>query len=279
MHPLIQEVTKMKYGCQFEGIPNLQEKFPSFTIIPPIESCLIRIIDSLQFLPGSLSSLVETQKKEFADQSKAFLMFYHVFRTLGYDKEQIAFLLKKNEFPYKWPDLFDKLNTRSWDMPMKTYPNFAWLHTPFIHQCLHLYLICNVVQLADILAAFVNKIMPTHHIFPWWLWGGPSLSFKVMLFFLKDTPYHLVEIPDPNMTCVFAHAVRGGQSLISKRYSKANENTKILYLDTNNLYIFRMSRKLPVDDFKWEVKVLIQQALADLLNYWRSWIRVGVAAF
>ena len=86
------------------------------------------------------------------------------------------------------------------------------------------------------------KIMLTHHIFPWWLWGGPSLSFKAMLFFLKDTPYHPVEIPDPNMACVFTHAVRGGQSLIPKHYSKADETTKILYLDVNNLYGFGMSR-------------------------------------
>ena len=110
MHLLIQEVTKMKYECKFEGIPNSCEKFLSFTIIPPIESCPIRIIDSLQFLPGSLSSLVETHKKEFTDQSKAFPMFFHVFCTLGYDEEQIAFLLKKNEFPYEWLDSFEKLN-------------------------------------------------------------------------------------------------------------------------------------------------------------------------
>ena len=69
----------MKYGCEFEGIPNSREKFLSFTIIPPIENSPIRIIDSLQFLLGLLSSLVETHKKEFADQSKAFLMFFHIF--------------------------------------------------------------------------------------------------------------------------------------------------------------------------------------------------------
>ena len=150
MHPLIQEVAKMKYRCEFEGIPNSREKFLSFTIIPPIESCLIRIIDSLQFLPGSLSSLVETHKKEFQDQSKAFTMFYHIFRTLEYDEEQIAFFIKKNEFLYEWLDLFEKLNARNWDMPMKEYPNFAWLRTPHVHQYLQLYLICDVVQLADI---------------------------------------------------------------------------------------------------------------------------------
>ena len=74
--------------------------------------------------------------------------------------------------------------------------------------------------------------------------GRPFTSFKAMLFFLKDTPYHPVEIPDPNMACVFAHTVRSGQSLISKRYSKADDNTKIVYLDANNLYDFGMSRKL-----------------------------------
>ena len=108
---------------------------------------------------------METQKKEFTDQSKAFPLFFHIFQSLGYDEEQIAFLLKK-EFPYEWLDSFEKLNARSWDMSMKEYPNFAWLRTPHVWQYLQLYLICDVVQLADILAAFVNKIMPTHHIFP-----------------------------------------------------------------------------------------------------------------
>ena len=150
MHQLIQEVTKLKYRCEFEGIPNSREKFLSFMIIPPVEACPIRIIDSLQFLPVSLSSLVETQKKEFTDQSKAFPLFFHLFCILGYDDEQINFLLKKNKFPYEWLDSFEKLNARSWDMLMKTYLNFAWLHTPHVWQYLQLYLICDVVQLADI---------------------------------------------------------------------------------------------------------------------------------
>ena len=80
------------------------------------------------------------------------------------------------------------------------------------------------------------------------------------------------------MVCVFIHVVRSGQSLISKRYSKADETTKIVYLDANNLYGFGMSGKLPVDDFRWEVEVLIQQALAEPLRYWRNWIRLVVAA-
>ena len=74
-------------------------------------------------------------------------MFYHVFHTLGYDEEQITFLLKKNEFPYEWLDSFNKMNMRSWEMPMKEYPNFAWLHTLHVWQYLQFYLICSIVQL------------------------------------------------------------------------------------------------------------------------------------
>ena len=42
MHPLIQEVTKLRYGCELKGIPNSCEKFLCFTIIPPVEACPIR---------------------------------------------------------------------------------------------------------------------------------------------------------------------------------------------------------------------------------------------
>ena len=80
MHPLIQEVTKMKYGCEFEGIPNSREKFLSFTIIPPIESCPIRIIDSLSsFLVHSphwwkhtrRSSKIRTKRSQCSSTSSA----------------------------------------------------------------------------------------------------------------------------------------------------------------------------------------------------------------
>ena len=50
--------------------------------------------------------------------------------------------------------------------------------------------------------------------------------------------------------------MRSGVSYISKRYSKANndssEETKfIMYLDANNLYGWAMSQHLPYSEFKW----------------------------
>ena len=49
MHPLLQEVSKAKYECKFDGIPNNSEKLLSLTIIPPPgDPYSIRVIDSLQ---------------------------------------------------------------------------------------------------------------------------------------------------------------------------------------------------------------------------------------
>ena len=73
MHPLLQEASKKKYGCKFDGIPNSSEKLLSLTIIPPPgDTYSIRVIDSLQFMMGSLSSLVENQKKEKATMEEGF---------------------------------------------------------------------------------------------------------------------------------------------------------------------------------------------------------------
>ena len=39
--------------------------------------------------------------------------------------------------------------------------------------------------------------------------------------------------------------MRGGVSYISKRYSKSDENTDIMYWDANNLYGWAMIKHLP----------------------------------
>ena len=41
-----------------------------------------------------------------------------------------------------------------------------------------------------------------------------------------------------------------------KNYAKNTESSYIQYLDANNLYGWVMSKKLPVDSFKWEKNML-----------------------
>ena len=69
-------------------------------------------------------------------------------------------------------------------------------------------------------------------------------------------------IPDPDMYIFFEKGTGGGISCTSNRYSKANnkylksydprqESKHIIYLDTNNLYGYAMSKFLPTSGFRW----------------------------
>ena len=70
--------------------------------------------------------------------------------------------------------------------------------------------------------------------------------------------------------------IRGGISMVSKRYAKANNplvpdydpskpNSYIMYLDANNLYGWAMSKPLPKRDFKWKRVMTTEE---DARNGW-----------
>ena len=42
-----------------------------------------------------------------------------------------------------------------------------------------------------------------------------------------------------------------------KNYDRTRQRTYLMYVDANNLYGYAMSKKLPVDNFKWETNLTI----------------------
>ena len=98
------------------------------------------------------------------------------------------------------------------------------------------------------------KLDPAHY------YTAPGLAWDASL---KVTEVKIELLSDIDMLLMVEKGIRGGASMISNRYGKANnkymgtsfikrEPSKyITYLDANNLYDWAMSKPLPTHGFKW----------------------------
>ena len=101
--------------------------------------------------------------------------------------------------------------------------------------------------------------MKHYKLDPAWYYTSPGLSWDALQ---KKTEIKLDLLSDINMILFIEAGIRGGVSMISNRYGKANnkymenynpdeESKFITYLDANNLYGWGMSQKLPYKNFRW----------------------------
>ena len=122
-----------------------------------------------------------------------------------------------------------------------------------------LYLKTDVLLLADVYENFRIVCMKNYELDPAWYYTAPEL---VWVSCLKKTGIQHELHSDPDMLLMIEQGIRGGVSMISKRYAKANnkymgekfnQNEKskfIQYLDANTLYGWAMCLPLPVRGFK-----------------------------
>ena len=132
-----------------------------------------------------------------------------------------------------------------------------------------MYLNIDVAGLADVIQYYREITMKTYGLDPCHFIGTPGLTWTAGL---KYTGVKLQNIKDPDMYMMLEMGKRGGMSVISHRYAKANnqylpnfDNTKLesylMQLDVNNLYGYAMKQYLPVDSFKWADENLSIQEL------------------
>lgn len=121
------------------------------------------------------------------------------------------------------------------------------------------YLKSDVLLLADVFENFRTMAMETYKLDPAHYYTAPGFSWDSMM---RLTGVELEMLSDPNMYLMVENGVRGGVSMITKKYAKANNpsvddydssrpTNYLMYLDANNLYGWAMSQKLPVDQFEW----------------------------
>ena len=111
-----------------------------------------------------------------------------------------------------------------------------------------LYLKMDVLQLTDVFENFVEKSTLEYGINPWYSYSLPGYTW---IAGLKLTKIKLDFIKDKQLLLLLDNNIRGGiSSVMGPRFIESNENTKLLYIDANNLYGWAMSQYLPTGDFK-----------------------------
>ena len=126
-------------------------------------------------------------------------------------------------------------------------------------QCHDLYVQSDTFLLADAFENFRDMCIKEYELDPAHFLSLPGLTWQACL---KKTNIELELLTDYDMLLMVGEGIRGGIPHSIHRYAKANnkymkyynnneESSYIQYLDANNLYGWAMSKKLPVNGFKW----------------------------
>ena len=254
----------------------------------------ITFIDSFRFMPSSLAELASN-----LTDYKNLKMFF--------EGRKLELLKRKGVYPYDYMNSLEKLSETSlphiehfysklndtnisisdYQHAQKVWKEFNMKSMRDYHD---LYLKTDVLLLTDVFEEFRKVCLDNYKLDPAWYYTSPGLAWDAAL---RMTGVKLELLHDQEMLHMVEEGIRGGVSMISTRYGKANNKymqeydpslpTKyIIYLDANNLYGWAMSRKLPTDGFKWmskdglahwenkpcilEVDLEYQQGLHDLHN-------------
>ena len=258
-------------------IPNNEEKYISFSkeiVVGEYKNKKgekvevkheIRFLDSFKFMASSLDSLVGNlglekliqTKKEFGEKAELLSRkgIYPYDYMNGIKKFSEEKLPQKEKFFSKLNDC--GISDEDYDHAQRIWKEFGMKNLGEYHD---LYLKSDVLLLADVFEEFRNVCMENYSLDPAWYYTSPGLSWDALL---KHSRVSLELLTDPDILLLFEKGIRGGISMISNRFGKANNkfmgekydprspSKYLAYLDANNLYGWAMMKPLPVGDFKW----------------------------
>ena len=123
-----------------------------------------------------------------------------------------------------------------------------------------MYVQSDTLLLADVFENFRNTCLEVYELDHAHFLSLPGLAWQA--FFKKKTSIKLELLTDYDMLLIVEEGIRGGICHSIHRHAKANnkymknnnkneESLYIQYFDSNNLYGWALSQKLPVNGFKW----------------------------
>ena len=237
----------------------------TYSVEKPIHHS-IRFIDSFRFMSTSLSKLVNGLPET-------------AFQNVGkyYTKEKLDLIKRKGVYPYEYMDSIERfketrlppkesfysslndehISDEDYEHAKKVWNVFEMKSLEDYHE---LYNKTDTLLLADVFENIRNTCSSNYGLDPAHYYTSPGLAWDAAL---KMTEVKLELLSDVDMLLMIEKGIRGGVSMVSKRFAKANDKYMgkkfnrekvsrfIQYLDANNLYGLAMSMKLPTHGFKW----------------------------
>ena len=239
-------------------IPSNTEKFIAFQIGK------LRFLDSLQFLNASLNRLVDTLSADAFKFTSKFTPSPDLARQKGvYPYEYVTDPSKFTETRLPPKDKFYSALNET-DITDEDYDRAQQIWNIFNCRTLrdyhNAYLMMDVLLLADVFENFREMCLKNYRLDPAHFYTTPGLSFQACL---KMTGVKLDLFTDPDKHLFIENNIKGGVSVVTNRYAKANNNysedgldetqptSYICYLDANNLYGYAMSQPLPTSNFRF----------------------------
>ena len=240
----------------------------------------LKFIDSCAFMAGSLDSLVKATLKESLKKTE------ELAEALN---RPFKLLVKKGVYPYEYMDSFEKFAETS--LPPKecfrstltgegigekdlehgraVWGAFGCKNLGEYHD---VYMQTDVALLTDVFENFRQICLQQYGLDPVHYYTAPGLSWDALL---KKTGAELELLTDYDMHLFVEKGLRGGISMASKRYAKANnayvpghDETKpsrhIIYLDGNNLFGWAMCKPLPIRNFKWNKRLISEDDVGEM---------------
>src|SRR5436190_9120067 len=248
-HLIVQELGKYLGSRKINVIAKDTEKYISFSI----EN--IQFLDSYNFLSASISKLAKTLDN-----------FRYVTEPLLQQKGvyPYEFMQSQLNFSETLPPIekfYSRLRGKG--IKPKKYQHainvWNYFNIKNMKQYHNLYLKTDTLLLAEVFEVFRDLCLKDYGIDPCHVYSLPGVTWQAAL---KYTDIELDLIRNDTMSLLLEEGIRGGISMISTKYSKANnkymgyydptqESKYIIYLDCNSLYSTAMMEPLPYSDFKY----------------------------
>ena len=259
-HLLMQAMARVR--GEIKCIPTNTGKCISFSLTN------LRFVDSVNFLLSSLDKLVKGSDE------------FPIMHRMVPEENKRRLLLKKGIYPYEYMDSFERFGETELPEKEKFYSSLSgrgitdeeYAHAKQVWETFgcrklgdyrNLYVATDSLLLADMFENF-SKVCPCQEKYgldPAHYYSAPGLSWDALL---KKTGAELELLTDMDMHLFIERGMKGGSSMVSKRYAKANNprvegydpaqpTNYITYLDANNLYGWAMSLPLPKKKgFHWK---------------------------